>query len=171
MSKVENNISVAIIMEDDAIGMVTPNFAELVQLALNKHRDWEVFRFHHWNPPAASAPSNLRTRNHAYSTTDCKAPFGTAMYGMTLAGAELALKGYNPRRFAVDHYREYSTRNATRIHCYHPSIFDAAKVESTRHHPGTIDNVVSLNQDDITGSAVPDCASAKLTKQFDKNID
>lgn len=170
-SKVENRIPVAIIMEDDAVGKVAANFAELVQLALDKSEDWEVFRFHHWDPPASSQPSNLKTRNHVYATTECKAPFGTAMYGMTLKGAELAMKGYNPRKFAVDHYREYSTRKESRIHCYQPSIFDLAKVASTRKNPKSIDKVVPDFSENlllfqrVDSGLVPDCESEKLSKQ------
>lgn len=41
---VDMDIPVAVVMEDDAMGSVAPNFVELVQLALNHADSYDIFR-------------------------------------------------------------------------------------------------------------------------------
>jgi len=187
---VTEQIPVAMIIEDDAIGLTARNWIPLLQKALDRHKSYDLFRVSQIPVPGARYMKNdLNPRIVEHQEGKCRQFFGTQLYIMTLAGAKLSLESIllGATRHSLDVYLNsnnqtvYKNIDSFRIECFGNGIMrfmndaegdfskgyeihDKSKVDSERIHPGIIQNTTQLSSEDkrLIEEVLPDCPTGGI---------
>lgn len=181
---VDKQIPVAMVMEDDALGLTPPNLLSLVQAALDRHRNYDLFRIAQIPvPPHWYLQDKVNPGIVEHQSKKCRGFYGEQMYIMTLAGAKFALANfqYGTGPYALDVYKDvynnsaYTNLDSYKIECYaRPmmrfmideegdfsdwEIHDKSKVHSERIHPDLITTISTLSSESkqLIQDVLPDC--------------
>ena len=100
----QNNIPVALVMEDDALGRISPDFCDYMSSLVTNMSSSDaidVARVHtwdlntHWYPDITTSYASIRHLTND-RPKECPA-WGTAGYLMTLRGARASLESWKPK--------------------------------------------------------------------------
>ena len=169
---VDHSIPVAIVMEDDGFGQTAPGFTEFLQSALDRRNEFDVFRLTQIDSKWGwMVPDHVILGNrHDFSlASDCRYPWSTGAYIMTLSGAKFAVASHQYGVSPVDNFRDgsaYLGLNDVRIGCYDPPILGLHALEKTSHREITQSQSHVLSQANLTSQQrqdidrlLPDCPS------------
>jgi len=177
---VDKQIPVAMGIEDDVFGLTPHNFISLLQQALDRYKNYDIFRIAQTPVPAREQleqqPFHVNLVQHQEG--GCRGFWGQGLYIMTLAGAKFALANfkYGTCEHSLDvyydayNYSAYSNLDSYKIECFKEGIMrfyddqgdwrsDEAKASSERLNPDSITNIDTniLNDWDLIQEVLPEC--------------
>jgi len=181
---VDKQIPVAMGIEDDVFGLTPHNFIPLLQKALDRYKNYDIFRISQAPVPARKElqqqPFHVNIVEHQEGR--CRKFWSQGMYIMTLAGAKFALANFKfgTSEHSLDVYHDiynrsaYSNLDKYKVECFQQAIMrfdgdqgdftdsykhhDASKVDSERLYP---ENITKLDMGEASKSLIqevlPDC--------------
>lgn len=181
----DKQIPVAMVMEDDALGLSAPNLISLLQTALDRYRNYDIFRVSQIPVPSHTMlKQEVNASIWHHEEKKCREFYGTQMYIMTLAGAKFALTnfqyGISPHAldvYDVYNHSAYTNLDAYRVECFSKGIMrfmtdeegdwsfhDEWHVNSESAHPENITTMSTLSSTNklLIQDVLPDCPAAGI---------